>query len=166
MADLITAERARELFSYDPETGHLVRILKTSPHIKMNTQVTCKDRHGYLFVSADHRQYRVHRLVWLMMTGEWPTADVDHINMVRDDNRWVNLRAATRSQNMANSRVRPSEDPNKSKGIVRTSCDGWQVTITKDGRTRCFGTFGNKETAEQVYREESARLFGEFARHD
>ena len=36
------------------------------------------------------------------MTGEWPEDQIDHINRKRDDDRWINLRAATQSQNSYN----------------------------------------------------------------
>lgn len=42
----LTAERARELFRYEPETGHLIRILKTSNRINLGVPVRAKDRRG------------------------------------------------------------------------------------------------------------------------
>lgn len=50
--------------------------------------------HGY--------HYKASRLAWLYMTGEWPKYEMDHINHVKDDNRWVNLRDVTPAENCAN----------------------------------------------------------------
>jgi hypothetical protein len=36
------------------------------------------------------------------MTGEWPKDQIDHINRIKDDDRWENLREATQSQNSFN----------------------------------------------------------------
>lgn len=60
------------------------------------------DAGGYRNIRIDGRAYRVHRLAWLWMTGEWPDPECDHINTVKNDNRWFNLRKATRGQNAAN----------------------------------------------------------------
>lgn len=36
------------------------------------------------------------------MTGKWPKEQVDHINRIRDDDRWENLREASCSENNFN----------------------------------------------------------------
>ena len=43
-----------------------------------------------------------HRLAFLYMEGYFPENDVDHINRIKDDNRWCNLREVFRSCNMRN----------------------------------------------------------------
>jgi hypothetical protein len=48
------------------------------------------------------RRYRVHKLVWLFETGEWPSEQLDHINGVRHDNRFCNLREITQAGNVQN----------------------------------------------------------------
>jgi hypothetical protein len=52
--------------------------------------------------SIDGKQQRVHRLIWLYMTGEWPKDQIDHINNVKHDNRWKNLREADNQLNHYN----------------------------------------------------------------
>jgi hypothetical protein len=52
------------------------------------------------------RNYQASRLAWLYMTDSWPVGEIDHANCDRTDNRWANLRLATRSQNQANTRPR------------------------------------------------------------
>ena len=39
------------------------------------------------------------------MIGEWPNDEIDHVNMLRDDNRWENLRNANYTQNRANCKA-------------------------------------------------------------
>lgn len=89
----LTAERLRELFRYDPSTGEFTRRVGTT------------NPDGCVMVSVDGRQYRANRLAVLYMTGAWPSPDqvVDHINRVRTDDRWDNLRVCTPAENNSNA---------------------------------------------------------------
>jgi len=51
------------------------------------------------------------------MTRKWPAYAVDHRNLDKGDNRWDNLREATRSQNMANTSL-PSTNTSGFKGVI------------------------------------------------
>jgi hypothetical protein len=62
------------------------------------------DRKGHLQIQIEGQIYRSHRLAWLWMTGEWPNGVIDHIDGVRHNNAWANLRDATVSVNTQNMR--------------------------------------------------------------
>jgi hypothetical protein len=111
MSGIITAERVRQLPHYDPDTGVLTRLISTNGDARAGEVVrgVCD---GYLTARIDGRRYQAHRLAWLYMIGEWPKANMDHVNGDRADNRWCNLREATNSQNQANT-------PNAGKQFVR-----------------------------------------------
>lgn len=121
----ITATRLRELLHYDPETG-----LFTWKVARQGTRAGAFAgalNHGYLRITIDWRHYPAHRLAWLYMTGEWPADLIDHINLVSDDNRFVNLRQATRAQNMHNS-ARPRTNTSGVKGVSRYA-GRWKAQI-------------------------------------
>ena len=99
----LTQARLKELLHYDPETGLLTNVTERGGK-KAGATAGALRPNGYVQVCVDYSMYRAHRLAWLYMTGEFPPDDVDHINGVRNDNRWVNLRAATRGENMQNQR--------------------------------------------------------------
>jgi hypothetical protein len=61
---------------------------------------------GYRLIGVDGRWHKAHRLAWLYMTGSWPREQIDHINLIKNDNRFENLREATQTQNHANTRAR------------------------------------------------------------
>ena len=63
--------------------------------------------HGIIF----NRLYHVHRVIWFYMTGNFPKDQIDHINHIRNDNRWINLREASIQEN----------DKNRSKAINNIS---------------------------------------------
>src|SRR3990167_3120706 len=108
---MISQQRLKELLSYNPNTGEFTRLVATGIHgcNKAGVVVGCLSDHptqGYILirVNNDGILYRAHRLAWLYVYGFWPPADIDHINGNRSDNRIVNLRSVTRSQNLQNMR--------------------------------------------------------------
>lgn len=97
------------------------------------------------------------------MTGRWPKVTVDHINCIKADDRWCNLREATHSQNGANQHDRKSRVP--FKGVTWVSRDkNYQAAIRINYRTITLGRFDTPEAAHAAYRKAARKHFGEFAR--
>jgi hypothetical protein len=126
-------------------------------------QAGAVSRAGYRAISLDGRGYRAGRLAWFWMTGTWPKNDVDHKNLNPDDNRWDNLREATRSQNIANQRG-PSGTATGIKGVYPYK-DRYRARIKKDRKLYHLGVFDTPEAAHAAYVEAAKRLHGEPARH-
>jgi hypothetical protein len=98
------------------------------------------------------------------MTGDWPTAEIDHANGTRDDNRWSNLRSATRSQNLVNAR-KPSTNTSGLKGVSWDAERGnWRAYLTLNGRNKYLGRFADPAEAHRAYFAAARLHFGEFAR--
>lgn len=104
----ISAEDARKLLDYNPETGVLTwkvsRRGVVVPGLEAGTVKTFPTGKTYRLVKLHRRQYRAHRVIFLLMTGKFPDGEVDHENGNGLDNRWCNLRDATRTQNQQNTR--------------------------------------------------------------
>lgn len=100
---MITYEQAKALIAYDPGTGALTYLVNRQRARKGHT-VTLTDALGYVTLKIDYVRYTGHRIAWLLMTGDWPQFEIDHINGVRHDNRWINLRDVPRSINQQNRR--------------------------------------------------------------
>src|SRR4029434_9631151 len=103
---MLTAERLREVLTYDPESGLFLWNITTSNRVRAGDIAGNTENHyGYRRIGIDGKLYRGARLAWLYMKGEWPPGRVDHKNRNRIDDRWENLRLCTHAQNVANTGV-------------------------------------------------------------
>ena len=147
----LTAERLREVISYDPNTGEFIWIATLSNAAKAGTRPSYHSK-GYLCIKIDGKLYKAHRLAWLFMTGDFPPRLIDHINGIRDDNRFSNLREATKSENQQN--LKRAQANNKSGFLgVYASYGKWRAAITLDGKLTHIGSFKTPEIAHAAYLE-------------
>lgn len=160
----LTHEQVLSQVSYDPETGEFRRLVNR-PHSPVGSDAATKiDTHGYHVVRLLGQEVRAHRLAWFYMTGEWPKNDIDHRDTVRSNNRWSNLRSATRRQNLANSKI-SSANTSGSKGVSLYKATGrWQAYINRAGKREHLGFFTTRDEAALAYAQAANEEFGEFAR--
>lgn len=93
-----------------------------------------------------------HRLAWLYVHGRWPIADIDHINGIRDDNRFTNLREASRAENNQNIRSARSHAISGLLGAHWHRQSGlWYMRIKVDGKSFTKGMFATAEEAHAAY---------------
>lgn len=155
-------EEIRDHLRYEPDTGKFYWI-KSRQRIRIGDEAGSLFG-GYIHIRYRGKRYRAHRLAFLFMDGELPdsTLDVDHINGDPSDNRWCNLRLATRSQNLRNQRAKGSI---KLKGVslIRKS-NRFTAQIGLDGKKKHIGCFSTAEEAHAAYRSVAIELHGEFFR--
>lgn len=101
MSKPITAERLREVLSYEPETGIFTWLNPASNRVTAGG-IAGSTEGNYLRIAIDNTSHYAQRLAWLYMTGHWPEGPLDHINRIRRDNRWTNIRPATTAENNRN----------------------------------------------------------------
>ena len=100
-----------------------------------------------------------HRMAWLYMTGELPTADIDHINGIRNDNRFSNLRNVSRTVNLQNRRNAGAN--NKSTRIIGaypSYANKFTSRIRVHGKDQYLGTFDTAQQAHAAYLSAKRRL--------
>lgn len=98
---MLDAIELRERLQYDPNTGRWV-WLKTPRKGFEGKPAGSLDAKGYWVIKIDGQSYKSSRLAYLYMTGEWPPEEMDHIDRKPWNDCWVNLRPATRVENLLN----------------------------------------------------------------
>jgi HNH endonuclease len=162
----LTADRLRQLLSYDPETGIFRWRVQPNSRVPVGAVAGCVESSGYRRIRIDGRLYLAHRLAWLYVHGECPAGEIDHINGVKDDNRIVNLRPATDAQNRWNI-DRHKNNKSGFKGVARDSrrlARPWKAGITVNGRRIRLGQFRTAEEASAAYEAAAREHHGPFAR--
>lgn len=156
-------EEAMQLLRYEPDTGIFYWLIKRNSRggvVAPGVIAGTASGQGYVQIKVLGRLWRAHRLAWLFQTGAPPPKgqEIDHINGERADNRWVNLRLATRSRNSLNIGVKA----NNRSGVTGVSWAArwqkWDARIRVDGQLHYLGRYEIKEDAIAARREAEQRL--------
>lgn len=130
---------------------------------RLNTQ-------GYIQIVITFNSVRyhtmAHRVIWAMAKEEWldPSLDLDHENNIHTDNRLVNLRPATETQNSCN-KVMQKNNTSGYKGVYwYPRGNKWNALITVNKQKVELGHFSNPIDAAKAYDRSAIKYFGEFAR--
>lgn len=150
----LTQDRLKEVLGYDPETGSWTWLEcrrhgfvgKLAGSEKPTKRGTC-----YRYIRVEGVLYLAHRLAFLYMTGKWPPNEVDHRNGETTDNRWKNLRFATRSQNAANCRAH-KDSVSGVRGVSWDKVNSkWLAQICVNGRNMSLGRYETQKEAAKAY---------------
>lgn len=151
---------ARQLLRYEPETGKLFWLTRPKEFFanynsfkSWNAKWAGKealisyDRDGYRVGGIFGHSHQSHRVAWLLQTGSWPVGEIDHINGIKNDNRWSNLRDVSVSVNQRNTR----KQSNNTSGITGVRWHdryrSWYAHIGVDGKSLHLGSFSTVEEA-------------------
>lgn len=152
-----------ESLTVDADTGKVYCAkVRAGSQYKVGQEVTgYKNKDGYVYISLGGIRsvtngYRIPRshIVWFVTEGKWPTGVIDHINGVRDDDRRINLRDVSFSQNV-HSRNKGHHGEfvtmYKPKGKEHTKNYGkFAYQRRWEGKTIRVGYFDNAEIARTV----------------
>lgn len=153
----LTAERLRQIFDYDPETGVFTRKLRAG-RAGVGAPVGWPVKR-HLAVQIDGYNHYLHRLAWLYVHGEWPKDQIDHINGDASDNRIANLRDVHRSLNQQNLRKPNRQNKTGFLGVCYYKANGkYQAHITVSSKRRALGFFDTPEQAYEAYLNAKRRL--------
>lgn len=161
----ITQAQVQQAFDYDPETGVLKWKNSLSVRAANGSVAGRPDKDGYLVVGLFTITLKVHRVIFLYMTGAFPKYEVDHINNDPADNRWSNLREATHTQNNWNTKLK-KHGTSGVKGVSWCNQKNkWRAHITVEGRQMSLGAFDEISDAEALVKMKRAEFHKEFTNH-
>ena len=147
-----------EIFVYSIVTGQLWR--RNSGKIAGWFQKS----NGYRMVGVErrHNKFLVHRIIWKMVTGE-DAPFIDHENLDKQWNAWINLRDCSKTQNQGNRPVR-SDNALGHKGVHWDENRQKYVAQIAMGGRRWQARFDSLEAAKAAHSAKAAEWYGEFAR--
>ena len=140
-----THEYLKSILFYDPKTGNW-------KWIKIDKKAGCLSKVGYNVIRVNYVLFQATSLIWFYMTGEWSKLEIDHINRIKNDDRWENLRQATHSNNNTNATW-----PSKS-GLPRGVCKiyhRYSARIWVNGKCRYLGLYKTASEAHKAFLQAS-----------
>lgn len=161
----------KRMFDYNPETGEIVNIRKGTFYKRL----TLKGYKESIYLTVDNIEYRstYHRLCWFLHTGEVipDSMQIDHINNIKDDNRFINLRKCTNDENSKKKCLR-KDNTTGYRGVQYTSdvnnsivyhYYASAITIKKGQGPSKIGRFKNPFHAAIFYDSANRYYFKDFA---
>ena len=159
----VTQKQLQEMLDYDKDTG----IFKWKDNVKgVGGKIAgYTNSKGYVFIRIKNKLYRAHRLAWIYEYGEISDKEIDHIDNNPNNNKINNLRLCTSSENKQNMKKR-KDNTSGVKGLHwYKAYNKWQVNLTKNKKTKCYGYFDDLFEACCVLFSNRNSLHGEFANH-
>jgi len=158
MADLVPHERLLQLLDYNPETGVFTNKERRANCCVVGAAAGSINSKGYRVIKLGQRAYKAHRLAIFYVTGAWPPDQVDHINGVKDDNRYANLRPADQFINQQNKHGPVAGSASGLLGAHRGGWKGrrWVAEIRRNGVRLYLGVFRTPEEAHAAYMKAKA----------
>jgi hypothetical protein len=139
---------------YEPDTG--LFYWKDTGDIANLTPVG----DGYSSICLGGHHLRAHRIAFMIMKGTTPP-QIDHVNRIKTDNRWQNLRSATPSDNAANT-VKRAPNRNGFRGVERRF-NKYRAEIVRNGKRHRTGWLSDPAEAANAYVLMSRELNGLFS---
>ncbi|MBL4753763.1 MAG: HNH endonuclease [Flavobacteriales bacterium] len=141
---MLTQEQLKEFLHYCPKSGVFTWNKPLGIKVKPGSVAGSIDSHGYILITINRKHYKAHRLAFLYMENKMPEHQGDHINHVRTDNRWKNLRCATHSDNGRNTKLHSNNKSGISGISFSKDREKWQAFIKVSGKNHYLGRFKGK----------------------
>ena len=139
---------------FDYRDGKLLWNQDIGNNVKAGDRAGSLHSTGYRHITLNGKRYMEHRIIFLMHNPDWNISDryqqIDHINMIKDDNRIENLRVVTNQENQFNRNDKGYCWSKRNKKFVA------QIMI--DGKLKYLGYFDYATDARLAYLEAKKRI--------
>jgi len=160
----IDVNTLRKIISYDPGNGELRWKIKKGTKGKPGKLAGSihKDHNTYyLRITINYKIYSGHHIAFAIHYGRWP-GKLDHIDRDGLNNRILNLREATDSQNQFN-RSKEITNTTGYKGVYNDR-GAYVAQIYKYNKKYYLGRYKTVKEASEAYEAAAKRMHGKFAR--
>lgn len=155
---MLTYLQARRMFSYDPLTGELRRHYNGQragyENFKRGRPANRKVRIG------NGQRANEATIIWLWMTGSLPAHEIDHIDLNPFNNKWVNLREASDTENAHNRR----KYGNSQFKWVQEVNGRYRARVCANGVRICSTYYDTPQEAHAAALTLASKIHGKFAR--
>lgn len=163
MKPLMIPEIAVDLLYYDPRTGRLFWKEFRNGNALMGAEAGWHEK-GRRRLEIDGKVYLAHRVAYFLHTGEQPPRFLDHRDGNALNNKFSNLRPATRRENNQN-RKQHSNNSTGYRGVTLCRESGkFRARAGVGGKKKTLGRFDTPEAASKVYEAFTRQQYGEFYR--
>ena len=135
-----------EKCKYAKESGYTYNCLTGKIYGIKRKEITRRHK-GYIAINLrigeKNENLFAHQYAWWLCFNE-VVNELDHINGIRDDNRIINLRSVTRSQNQWNRKTAKGYCFNK-------AMNKWKSTIYINSKGKHLGYFNTENEAKNAY---------------
>jgi len=141
MVQMLTQSKLKEILYYNPDIGIFIWKRSFAGPIKAGDPAGFLKPNGYIQIKINQMRYYAHRLAWLYINGNFPEKDMDHINRIRNDNRWKNLRCVSKQCNARNSKMN-NRNTSGVTGVIWAKRDLiWRANLYANGKIKNLGSF-------------------------
>jgi len=158
----MNVQYVREALIYNKKTGILIWNTRPRSHFdsdrahnilngklagtEAGTTVNHRGK-DYKSLGLDGKRHQAHRIIYLLMTGSWPTEDIDHIDGNGLNNSWCNLREVSHQENQKNMKL-PAHNTSGTIGVYWNKRSmRWLASIGISGKQKYIGVFSDYDQA-------------------
>jgi len=151
---MLTQAELKEILNYDLDTEVWTWKVDRSIKVKAGDRAgTIDPTTGYRKIGINGKKYQSSRLAYFYMTGKWPEHTMDHKNRIRDDDRWCNLKPATKTEQQRNRGMQKNNNSGHTGVSWHKPTKKWMAQIKVDKKRIHLGLFDNLEEAVAFRKE-------------
>jgi hypothetical protein len=147
----LTIAEAKNVFSYNPETGDLFSIQDDGSYKLRNY----KNPRGDIVINVRYKKYYAHRIIFMLEGIDPEGYHVDHVDGNPSNNRRDNLRLVSNQENQKNKQL-PKNNKTGVMGVYKVG-DKWLASIRVNGRTIHIGSYDTINEAANARKSEEEK---------
>lgn len=154
----------KDFLQYNPESGIFTWIKVPSQRVKIGEEAGRVNSAGHIGIGFGGERWQAHRLAVAFMEGSLSgELEIDHKDQDKANNRYSNLRAATKQQNSCN-RGYPKSNTSGVKGMsYNTNAGKWEGYVHFNYRKYYLGLFTSEDECKEAIQLKREELHKEFS---